>query len=510
MVNKNRITQTWYAGIVIVLILAATWLPPGRAPVARADKPPEATSPSVTPVPPKKREARPAALEAGQGGAQFTSPSADPTSLLAPLAASAAGDTLITCGALGSSEWTTQSIYLDIIRQCTLTAPQAGWAFISANGSLALQDLPYEAWFRIGIDSDIGDDEISRFVNVYDTNGGTDQSVALSVFKPISAGTHTFYFLGGRYYPDDPRLLNTVLVRDASLSVIFIPASDIDVSTCRGVWQNTTNNWWETISNSFVTIHECTLTAGEAGWAFIAADGSAGLYDADHKYDYEAQFSIAIDISTTGKIDTDRYVNIYADAAPGDGSDKSVALSVLKPVSAGAHTFYSLGRLSNGAGPAFAYDPTLTVIFIPAPASPLLTCGSSGDSNWPTTSSSFQVIRQCTLTVPEDGRAFLSADGSLAQLSGPYEAEFHLGIDDSTGGDVGTNRWVDIYNDGSPWTENTAALSSLRPVGAGTHTFYLLGRRSGGAGTVLVRDPTLSVIFEPVKSIYVPAISKGP
>ena len=53
-------------------------------------------------------------------------------------------------------------------------------------------------------------------------------------------------------------------------------------------------------------------------------------------------------------------VNVYNDS--GDGTDKSVALSVLKSVTAGTHTFYFLGSRYNGAGTVLLYDPTLTVI----------------------------------------------------------------------------------------------------------------------------------------------------
>jgi hypothetical protein len=77
---------------------------------------------------------------------------------------------------------------------------EGGWVYFSADASLGRQDAPYEARFRISIDNKLGDPNIDRWVNVYnDTGDGTDKSVALTVRRPIKAGTHTFYFLAQRH-----------------------------------------------------------------------------------------------------------------------------------------------------------------------------------------------------------------------------------------------------------------------------------------------------------------------
>jgi len=128
--------------------------------------------------------------------------------------------------------------------------------------------------------------------------------------------------------------------------------------------------------------------------------------------------------------------------------------------------------------------------------------------NWTTTSSSFKVIRQCTLTAPQDGWVFISTDGSLARQDGEYEALFEIGID-TTSGDANIDRWVNVYNDSGDGTDESVALSVLKPVTAGVHTFYFLGRRYGGLGTVLVYDPTLTVMA-PGARIYLPLVMKGP
>lgn len=102
---------------------------------------------------------------------------------------------------------------------------------------------------------------------------------------------------------------------------------------------------------------------------------------------------------------------------------------------------------------------------------------------------------------------FISADGSLARQDGEYEALFEIGID-TTSGDANIDRWVNVYNDSGDGTDESVALSVLKPVNAGAHTFYFLGRRYGGSGTALVYDPTLTVIA-PGAQVYLPLIIKG-
>ncbi len=128
----------------------------------------------------------------------------------------------------------------------------------------------------------------------------------------------------------------------------------------------------------------------------------------------------------------------------------------------------------------------------------LLACSTGGDLDWSTTADEFQIVCQCTLTLPADGWAYLSAGGSVAngRCECEYEGHFRLGID-STEGDPATDRWVNVYADVGDGMDAVLAVSALRPLEAGTHTFYLLGRRTEGAGTVLLRDPSLAVIAWP-------------
>jgi hypothetical protein len=146
---------------------------------------------------------------------------------------------------------------------------------------------------------------------------------------------------------------------------------------------------------------------------------------------------------------------------------------------------------------------------IKATASSVITCGASGNLDWTTTSNTFQVIRQCTLSVPQNGWVFISADSSVARQDGEFESQFEIDID-STSGDANIDRWVNVYNDSGDGTDESAALSVLKQVTSGSHTFYFLGRRYSGAGTVLLYDPTLTVLVpsESGGKVFLPIILK--
>jgi len=137
---------------------------------------------------------------------------------------------------------------------------------------------------------------------------------------------------------------------------------------------------------------------------------------------------------------------------------------------------------------------------------PFVTCGASGNLNWTTTGSSFAVVRQCSFSAPQNGYVHIVANGSLGRQNGEYEAQFRLGID-STTGEADTDRFVNVYDDSGDGTDETLALSVLRPLKAGTYTFSLLGKRYSGSGTVRVYDPTLIVITTGART-YLPVVAK--
>lgn len=246
---------------------------------------------------------------------------------------------------------------------------------------------------------------------------------------------------------------------------------------------------WTTTSSTFVPIRECTLTLPEAGFVFLSATTSVGIGAGGA---YEARFNLGID-TTAGNSATDRWVNVDPDTS--DGSDKSAAVSLVTPVTAGTHTFSFLGARYSGAGTVQLYDPWLMVLFIPQSSVDILACGVASNTIWTTTETTFQPIQECSLAVPEAGIVFMTANASVGMGSGgAYEGRFRLGINAPTGLSS-TDRWVNVYPDAGDGTDENVATSLLTEVVTGTHTFSFSGARYSGTGTVQVYDPTLSVLY---------------
>ena len=241
-------------------------------------------------------------------------------------------------------------------------------------------------------------------------------------------------------------------------------------------------------------MRQCSLTAPADGWALVVADSSLAYADGA----YEVQVTVDID-SVSAYAELSRWVNINSDTG-GDGTDKSVALSVLKRVTAGTHSFRMLAKRYSGAGTVRAYNPTLSVIFIPAPSPIALACGApAADMGWSLDLPTLSIVLECDLTAPQDGWAFISTSASLVPIGDAVEAHFAIDID-SPVGDPSTDRWVNLYSDAGDGDDESLAISVLKPLAAGPHTFYLLGARYTGAGTVGIRDAAMSVIYIPAAS----------
>lgn len=255
------------------------------------------------------------------------------------------------CGAANGNDWTTTANNFQMIRSCTLNAPQNGYAFISASASAHLPpgSSEYEGRFRLGVDSLAGDPRSDRWVNVYpDGNDGSDESVATSMLAQVTAGQHTFSFLGYRYNGS-----GTVQLLDPTISVIYFPAANVTAKVCGA---SATDPWTST-SGNFQPIVSCSLNVARNGFALIDATASAGLNADGVENQWEGRFRLNVDSNDTP---SDRFLNIYADV--GDGTDKSLALSVLTTVSRGSRTFSLVGRREDGPGTLRLYSPTITVI----------------------------------------------------------------------------------------------------------------------------------------------------
>jgi len=259
----------------------------------------------------------------------------------------------------------------------------------------------------------------------------------------------------------------------------------------------TGNANWTTTSTAWQVIRSCTATFPEAGVVFINATAGVALQDTA----YEGRFGLSIDNAAAGIQSTSRWVNIYPDG--GDGTDKSVAASLLIPVSAGTHTFYFLGTRYAGSGTVLAYDPALSVAYFPASATPVKTCGVSSSAVFTTTSNTFAAVQTCSLNVPGPGWVYVNATASagLPYGGGPYEVRYHVAVDDNSLNTGWPDHWTNVYTDTGDGTDEALASSMLTHIVTGTHTFYFGAARYAGSGTVQLYDPALSVLYFPANSV---------
>jgi hypothetical protein len=310
----------------------------------------------------------------------------------------------------------------------------------------------------------------------------------MSTLEALSPGSHTVSLWVMRTYGT-----GKVRVFDPAITALFVPASS-GLLACGDQEYNS----WETTSNLYEVVSQCSLTLPEDGWLLVAADGTAMYEDGD----YEVSFDIGLD-AAAGSGDANRYVDSYL--GDGRGVDRTMALSLLKPVTAGSHTVYLLGRRSWGTGEVVVIDPALSAIYVPASGSTAITCGAGGHLNWSTASEDFEVVRQCSLTTLTPGWAFLVADGSVGRSTGDFEAVFRLGAD-SPEGDDDTDRYLDAYSGSGNGRDQSVSIAAVRQLMAGGHTFSFMARRVRGAGSILVHDPSLTVIM-PVEPLEAPVLS---
>ena len=401
---------------------------------------------------------------------------------------------LLHCEASGNQNFYWTGSTFDIVRECTFTVPEDGIAYIAADATLGNWDGFYEARFRIGIDDTNGDDTIDRWVSVYDTGpGGSNNSLALSAIKPLSAGTHAVYLLVQRFMGS-----GTVWVWDSTLSIIFDPTPEVDILSC----ETSGNLTWETTSTSFDVMRQCQLDLPSHGWTYISADGTADIGNSE----YEAQFRLGID-STAGIEDTDRWLNVYTDI--NSATDTTLTISGLLPVYAGKHTFYLLGKRFGGTGTVRVYDPTLNVLYLPATSLSVKSCNALSYQTMDISSSNFATVRQCTINMLDPGWVFISANASVNRQVTDVVAQFRIGIGESVTGDYNVDRTVDLRGDFGDGSDDTVALTMMRYLDKGTHTFYFLGKQFSGAGTIRIYDSTLTILAFKANKQFLPLVLKN-
>jgi hypothetical protein len=411
-----------------------------------------------------------------------------------------AGDShsFMACGEVGNLNWKTTSTAWQVIRSCTATLPEAGVVFINATAGVGMQDTAYEGQFGLNIDNAAASiQSTNRWVNIYPDGGdGTDKSVATSLLLPMSAGTHTFYFLGARYGSG-----GTVLAYDPALSVAYFPSAATPVKTC-GVSSSAT---FTTTSSTFIAVQTCSLTVPGPGWVYVNATASAGLPYGGGPY--EVRYHVAMDDNSLNTGWPDHWTNVYTDT--GDGTDEALASSMLTHIGSGAHTFYFGAQRYAGSGTVQLYNPALSVLYFPDNSVVAKSCGSFvGSGDWQNSTTSYITIRACTLDVPGRGFAIVDANASAGLLYGSanWEGLFGWGVDDANGSDA-YDRWINVSTDSGDGTDRVVATSGLIDVSAGPHTFYFVGRRYSGTGTVELIRPSLTVLV-PAGRVFLPLVLK--
>jgi hypothetical protein len=402
-----------------------------------------------------------------------------------------------SCGSIQDGGWTTSSTTFESIRSCSLYVPENGFVYIKGTASAGLNGSTYEARFNLAIDTTSGNPAVDRWLNVYaDSGDGTDKQVDVTLLSPVSAGQHTFHFLGARYNGTGP-----VQLYDPSLSVLYFPSSSADVLAC-GVANNLI---WTTNETSFQQIRSCELTVPQSGFVYISGSASAGLDTGGGAY--EARFRLGVD-NVNGTASSDRWVNVTTDS--GDGTDETVSTSLLTSVAAGQHTFYFSGARYNGTGPVRVYDPSLSVLYFPAPNVTAKVCGAGGSDTWTNNTTSYSIIRSCTLNVPDNSFAFIDATASAGLndtgAGNDWEGQFRIGVDNESGSSL-FDRWVNVYTDTGDGTDRAVSNSGIVNISRGVHTFYFVGRRYAGNGTLRLYSPSLTVIV-PGSTSYIPLVGR--
>lgn len=142
---------------------------------------------------------------------------------------------------------------------------------------------------------------------------------------------------------------------------------------------------------------------------------------------------------------------------------------------------------------------SLPAINFNATTNQVVMCGSTGSLSWQTSESTFQVVRQCTISTVVAGFAIVSGTSSVSG-PGDYELEATLGLGAGVP-DAQLTRYVNIYTSGVGGADKSLAVSGVvNLLTPGSYTFTFYTRRYSGDAPVNLLDPQLSVVFVPLPS----------
>jgi hypothetical protein len=129
-------------------------------------------------------------------------------------------------------------------------------------------------------------------------------------------------------------------------------------------------------------------------------------------------------------------------------------------------------------------------------------CAGYGNATYNNATSSYTELTDCTLKTEPNSWALVAGNLGVGLSNTAYEAAYGLGLDTLSPAS-GSTRYVNAYPDSGDGLDGSVTGSLFLPVSGGTHTFYLIGKRQAGTGTVLARSPRLFVLT-PTGSVYLP------
>lgn len=256
-------------------------------------------------------------------------------------------------------------------------------------------------------------------------------------------------------------------------------------------------NWQSSVREDTAALN-CEIYVPEAAMVFVMATGSFSMQTNAVTNTYEGRISLTFD--EVLRESSTRWGNVYALGQLNTGETSIFASTTVFTASAGVHTVSLVGGFV-GYGPLTLNNAQLTVLAFPTNSANIQVCATdTGLGVWRATPS-ISTIRSCSFNLASNSTVFVSADGSALPIPGNEVAlQFRLGVDETTTGDVRTDRYVDVDSlepnseqvDGNDISTSIAASFNLT---AGNHTINFLGHGNGSDAAYLSRSSLVVLIF---------------
>lgn len=367
--------------------------------------------------------------------------------------------------------------------ECSLQAPSDGFIIAIGSGSMSYVDAAYEAKGQIMIDGS-GGNASDRWINVYpDAGDGTDKSIALSHYLPVTAGTRRIAFVASRSQGGKVRIF------DPTLTAIFVPAS-----AAQTVCGSATGTTFRSEGSGQSVVTSCQVTVAENSTAFAFASASMAYGQAP------SEARVRLGLNGSPAAGSERWVDVYADDV--DGTDESMATQQAFTLTPGTHTIQLYASRFAGSGIVTMYDPVLTVLAVPESAAAI--CAHQSSTMYTNPSHTPTIMRDCSVTSATPARALVFGSASIGMsplpAGGAYEGVFRLTA--GSGPLSTTDRWIDIESDSGDGSDRVLAVQWGGELDPGTHTFGLQGARYGGPGEVRAYNAAVHVLLMPSDRLF--------